>query len=513
MRITRLPLLVLLLIATQVCALEAQPPTSPARPVAKARALVDLPDHSWMDPVPAMRATYQSISPVPPRQNARLRISAPTGTGVRFTTDRDLFRPDHVDHGLSDGGLARAAIIRTVVSPREVVADIVKGSWRSSYGPNKWLLTDQTIAEFSAQCLRQVQHNGPVNRSYSGIVYGGGVLFNWGGAHGTHPGNDIDLYHIAENRWEHQAPPQCPPWPEVNWLGTGTYTNDIAPARDLPNFKSPDGEPYTMHSYQNFVYDPPRHRFVWVSGGGTWAYSLATRRLDRLAGPGMAKPSPVSMSGIGLGYDPTSDRILAWLGGPGTGSGFSQRGLYALDPAAGDTWSLVTTATPPLHGRQIFVGYDPDSGRHGVFFWPTSSSDIPIEFWMHHVPTNRWTRVDSLPADLRDYVRIPMMDYDSTNNRWIFFQGRKSGVSTHRLWAWDPATDVWEALGPGKVGDLGSRIGGSDRAEFKYDSVNNVFWLLAGRSTYCGRSGARCGGLMDTYAYRYKKAPAVSTDR
>ncbi|HXH81290.1 MAG TPA: hypothetical protein VNN07_00005, partial [Candidatus Tectomicrobia bacterium] len=472
--------------------------------------LADLPDNTWVQLQPAPRSTFQSVVPGSPRQDATLTVSSPRGERVVFTTDRDVFVPEHIGHGIADAGLTRAAVIRAVQGSRAVVADIVKGVWPSTLAPERWTLTPMTLDALHAQCTRQVPHNGPVVRTFTGLAYGGGRLFYWGGAHGSHPGNDIDLYIVAENRWEHQAPPQCPKWPEYNWLGTGTFTNDLAPARDLPDFKSPDGEPFTMHAYENFTYDPPRKRFVWVAGGGTWAYYVDTRTLRLLNGPSRNIPSPISMSGIGLEYDPESDRVLAWLGGPQRGSGFSERGVYALDPRT-DTWSLVTSETPPLHGRQIFVAYDPDARAFGILFWPTSSPKIPVEFWTYKPTANAWTRIESFPRGMRK-GGIPSFDYDTRNRRFVFHQPPDGDEDLQRLWAWDPVADAWEQLGPGQVRPGTPRRIGGGRGKFKYDPVNNVFWTLGARNLYCGISGAKCGGLQDTYAYRYKRV-RISSNR
>jgi hypothetical protein len=112
-----------------------------------------------------------------------------------------------------------------------------------------------------------------------------------------------------------------------------------------------------------------------------------------------------------------------------------------------------------------------------------------------------------MPADLKT-GGVPSMDYDTRNRRLVIFRPRR-GPEPFKLWAWDPATDAWEDLGTGALPpEADARRPGVGRGMFRYDPVRNVFWTATTRTAYCGIAGAKCGGLSDTWAYRYRIAAA-----
>jgi hypothetical protein len=467
-------------------------------------ALAELGDHTWLDLKPPPRTVYQSIVRTGVKPDAILTPAAVSGTGVRFTASEPVFRAEHVGFGLAAAGERHAAVIREVVDARTVTADVLRAfPGTAAIAARGWHLQPPP------ECERTIESGGPVNRSYSGIVLGDGRVMYWGGGHGTHPGNDIELYDIARNRWEVQAPPQCPEFPRLNWLGTGTFTNELAPARRLGapwDFSSPDGEPYTAHNYQNQAYDPKRGRFVWVAGGGTWAYTWRTRVLRLLAGPSRpGRPSPVWMSGGGVAHDPDADRILAFLTSPQRGSGFTKRGVYALDLAT-DTWRFHGDYPAPIDGRQVFSAYNPHAREHAVLFWPVSTG--APQLWRYRAAGNDWTRVDSLPKDV--IRQLPAFDYDTANRRMIFLRDDEPSV---RLWAWEPVSDSWVELGTGRAAPGSGLPRRLDRSRFKYDPGTNVFILVSAVRTYCGVAGAKCGGESTTYAYRFRRAGGETSSR
>ncbi|MGH7397282.1 MAG: hypothetical protein ACRELW_07080, partial [Candidatus Rokuibacteriota bacterium] len=171
----------------------------------------------------------------------------------------------------------------------------------------------------------------PIARSYSGLVYGNGVVFNFGGGHATHPGNDVDLYRADANEWAVQYPPESP-------VNGSDEAQTIAGAGSSVTAITALGRPYTEHTYQQAAYDSRRKRFMSVLRSGTWAWDPATTKWTLLAGPTRGTFSPSWYTGRGnVVYDAGADALIAFVTGPRKGS---ERGVYRL---SGDstTWSHV----------------------------------------------------------------------------------------------------------------------------------------------------------------------------
>ncbi|MHC4917113.1 MAG: RNA polymerase sigma factor, partial [Planctomycetota bacterium] len=119
----------------------------------------------------------------------------------------------------------------------------------------------------------------PVGRSYSGICWGNGRIFYFGGGHHSHPSNDVELYDPAANTWTQATEPEdyrdCDKWPGltekdrafIKSIGGGCPT--VAP------YVSPKGRPLVYHTYQQHVWLPEEQAFysagVWQRGIGLWA--------------------------------------------------------------------------------------------------------------------------------------------------------------------------------------------------------------------------------------------------
>jgi hypothetical protein len=346
-------------------------------------------------------------------------------------------------------------------------------------------------------CRRELNQGNPVSRSYTGLATDSqSVVFLFGGGHGSHPGNDVDLYRVDENRWEVQYEPECPlpgsPEAHTAISGFGNGTSSITPL----------GRPYVEHTYQVTAWDPVRRRWVGVlsSGRATWAYDPARKQWTILAGPPVGTRSPSLRAAGGLlMYEPVADRFIAIVRAPRDGG----KGVYVFDPAA-NRWTFATLLPPDLAltGINLFAAYNRDRREFYIINYKTSDPARPSKLY-RFLPTGyRWVEVASLPLKLRE--SIPMFDYDTQNHRVVFLVPPTQSAAAV-VWVWDPDADVWETLPTPSSAPSGKSM--MLRA-FVYLSDHNVFVFLQGVTNHCAdkREGG-CGGKTKTWLYRYKTMP------
>lgn len=136
-------------------------------------------------------------------------------------------------------------------------------------------------------CTRTTNTTTPVGRSYGGVAYGDGKIFYFGGGHGSHPGNDMEIYTITDRTWRQQYQPECFPscCAYVGcWGPTPTGTPSPCPTEVAPECTnpcqggnstvvSPLGRPYTEHMVQKYAWNPDRGEMFVGNGTGAWSYA------------------------------------------------------------------------------------------------------------------------------------------------------------------------------------------------------------------------------------------------
>lgn len=358
-----------------------------------------------------------------------------------------------------------------------------------------------TLSKDTTDCVRAITDGNPVFRSFSGLAAGPGVIFYFGGGHAGHPGNDVDLYSTRDNKWEIPYPAECP---EAGSSVARQVKGGATGTRGI----TPSGRPWVHHSYQNSRYDPPRKRFIFVGGEGTWAFDLSKRdwthlvRRDKSLGPTWA-----SMGG--MAYDPQHDRLVAFVTSSANGSA---RGIYHFDLKA-QRWSFVTSF-PSGEGyrfadKVITAATIPHRREALVMTTPVVPQPEGAKLWRYHLDSGDWSDVKSfgtreVPGSPATEVSTTAAnwDYDSRNNRGVFLATARQGDGgerTTRVWSWDPDADRWTHHPPAEP-----RPGpqGRSRYSFVYDERHNVFVYVEVVTLYCGVETAACGGRTHTWLYR-----------
>lgn len=310
----------------------------------------------------------------------------------------------------------------------------------------------------------------PVGRSYSGCFYlPSGKVFYFGGAHGSYPGNDVEVYDIAANAWTQQYKP------EVCALSDGACNGLYSYGRT--SAKTPLGRPYCAHVYQQFAWDPVAQKFIGTFGSRTWAYEPVaktwTELLSSYPGSTGGDISTLQM----FAYDLDLQSVLF------AQTATEARGLYKW---TGSAWQFVVDFPADINAAwlALYSTYIPDLHVHLV----TGNTQT----WKFQAPTLTWTPVAALPANVKDF------DYD-TRNKVVIAVGRDTVSNLPvTMWAYDPVTDVWTSLNVNAPAPMQNLWSGGLQL-LRYDSTTNLFIYLAATA-----GGGNNGGTVQTWGYRYK---------
>lgn len=306
----------------------------------------------------------------------------------------------------------------------------------------------------------------PVSREYSGIHYGNGKLFYFGGGHDGYPGNDVETFDIAQRIWIQSYNPEvCDPNDaSCKMVYDGGWASGV----------TPQGRPYTEHTLNKLAWNPTTQKLVATLGAGTFEYNPGNSQwtiiASKLLGPDITNNNFI-------GYDPTLDTMLATLTGDSpTGQ---LPGVYKL---VGNQW--VKIANVPSY-RASYATYLQNIQKHLVLF------TFDLTWWLFDAATATWSQATA-PTET-----IDSFDYDSKNHVVVGIQHQITGV---KLFKYDPLINAWSAL-VNPPNPPTQPAGGPHAANpiFRYDPVNNVFIFLRME----GGSGGS-GGLTQTWAYRYK---------
>jgi hypothetical protein len=332
----------------------------------------------------------------------------------------------------------------------------------------------------------------PSFREYTGIVYGDGKIFYFGGAHGGYPGNDVEIYDIENNLWTQSYKPEVPPADDPVYGSGGS-----------PNV-SPTGKPYTIHGYARTSYNPQLKRYVCTANNSVATYDPASNSWSFIAGqfaPNGEPPLPDWGS---------ADQISQWDGGLRgllfTGM-YSWRGVWLFKDGA---FSFIGDNGTPLSvsGGAASI-YIPDEQVHLFAVLPTGGDPADGHLYLYDAASNMTKEINSVPSSLRSQFYPEgnfVMAYDGLNKKVIGLSPMNKNVdgapSPIQVWSYDVASDGWEEL---PLSDSSPKTSGwhagTGRSIFQYDPIHNIFILVIPK-------GGHWANGVETWAYRYKMLPA-----
>jgi len=343
--------------------------------------------------------------------------------------------------------------------------------------------TTKYVCHNFVDCTLQKTISSPIGREFSGVAYGDGLIYYFGGGHGGHPGNDVEIYSVATNTWSQLTVPEG--------LPTICLTNPSADPACLimggggTTTITPQGKPYTEHMYQRSAYDPIRRWFISGCGSGTWAFDPATARWTRLT------PNLPPSSGIEtkcMVFDPDAGTVL-WFATTNYATG-----VYAFDYST-NTWVRRSSIPSAVTWSNIYTAYDSDQHKHLI-------SHGSAGFWFYDARSNSWSQLTNVPMP-----KATSLSYDSMNKVFLLARGDEAGGSPVEFWTFDGRTRWTQLTSTGTL-----PIGPAWWNPLVYDAQDNVFFFVNLRysSTDGAGSGGNREGDVETWVYRYKYAPGVA---
>lgn len=398
-----------------------------------------------------------------------------------------------------------------VVAPRTIYQPQLKGS--------------QSIPEGDPGCAVNVTPNpvvatGTIFRSFSGMAAGAGRVWSIGGGHAGHPGNCLDILDLQTKRWTLPFQTEVPePYiagvPNATWRGLKGGGVGIGGL-------SPTNRPWCNHTYRLMTVDTKRDRLLWLSGNGFGAYD-PDGTWTQLSGKDRLLLEPAATSTIGVMYDDERDSCWAFVGDSGNGL---SRGIYEYSIATG-AWSRVsnwpTTFTGwTFAGKIMTAHYVPATREAFLVCGPTSTwPEYPFRLFRYQLDTNVITWEPTLKGGATGNGGLAYEELFHSDNRWgrrVDFRRR-----TNQLYFYTPAwttsartvaAGFWIFSPAAGSGGTWAKLVTPDGPSIAwwtlcYDPTTDIFAGLRPRTTYCGVSGASCGGIADTHLFDPSVEPSV----
>lgn len=318
----------------------------------------------------------------------------------------------------------------------------------------------------------------PEGRSFSGVCWGDGLIYYFGGGHHSYVANDMELYDVAANTWTQATEPED--WRDYpNWAHlSAEEKKKVKPigggSSPAPFVLSPRGRPLIYHTYQQHVWFPEERAFYNINTwqrAGLWAFDPVKRQWREIA---RQIPNFGDQSTLALTYDPGLKTVVAltttkgpaayafdrekksWTKRcdlPKGASGdiytsydpwrkvhvVTTRGLwFTLDLAAGTSGPMkhfaeaVAAAGRARPVPDASMLYDPDSRRTLAIANTTGKTQgSPIELWAHDADTDQWSAVKMSGSPPSGDIRWGLMVHDSNHKCCLFVNVR--GIQGSRL--------------------------------------------------------------------------------
>jgi RNA polymerase sigma factor (sigma-70 family) len=332
--------------------------------------------------------------------------------------------------------------------------------------------------------VKLTPNRNPVGRSYSGVCYGGGQLFYFGGGHGSHAGNDVELYDVAANTWTQATELE-------DWRDWEKWTH--APKEQLASVKnigggsnatgvtSPKGRPLTLHTYQMHAWVPEEKLFYnMVRGLGMWTFDPAKREWKEVS---KSLPAMGDVHTGGLLYDPELKNLVAIISGGG------DNGVHLWDREK-KSWARKADC-PDRSWSEVYSAYDPARKLHVI------RSAKRGMWWTLDTSTWKTKTIASL-----DHGESTSVDYDPETKSVLCLKKANTAAAGApiEVWAYDAEKDAWAEVKLAGTAPAGICAWGL----LNYDPEHKCHLLLNLLSVGGGMTGGRTDGV---FAFRLRGAP------
>lgn len=355
----------------------------------------------------------------------------------------------------------------------------------------------------------------PVYRNESGLTRIPGGAAWMGGAHISHPGNDIAILNAANPTAPEWFPDPVHPdvisYPHTYWqsVDLGTGRSAITPTDGEPGVVQP-GRPWVGHTNQEVQYWPRTNSLFLAMGSGSYLYGLAENTWSRLCDGGAAAGVQWLGTGGCVFLDTKRDRMLNIVKAPQSAT----PGVYVWnDSLTPPKWTLLYAATPAFARGRLYGVYDEARDK---FYALNYDIDVK-ELWELSVDTGVW-RALTVPATPFLNDRYPGIGLDTRHNVLVLLYSPDPGppVRSGTVFVATPTSGTWTWTQQPSALTIPTGKHGAWNA-LQYVPEIGAFVYLFAHSLYCpGQGGTAwaCGGATRTFFYRYRTAhPAVKVTR
>lgn len=331
--------------------------------------------------------------------------------------------------------------------------------------------------------VRVSPDRNPAGRSYSGLAYGDGLIYYFGGGHGSYRGNDVELYSVAENKWTQCYEPEdwtkCDGWTHISDADKKTVKG-IGGGWGV-TILSPKGRPLTRHTYQMQCWFPEEKAF-FASMDFLWAFDPAKKEWRKASDK---TPRGRDIHTWNLAYDPDLKTIISIVTA-------GESGVYAFDREK-KAWAK-KCAAPVNVWNEVYSTYDTGRKVHVVF--------AGHKWWMLDLATGKTKAIADLANAVGEKDPPPpasvSLEYDPESKMTLAVTRGKTGAN--ELWAYDADKDAWskvEMKGDAPKGD-------ASFDKLVYDPDHRCFLFL---NVVGVQSGVLGGGKVDgLVAFRFVPA-------
>jgi len=286
-------------------------------------------------------------------------------------------------------------------------------------------------------------NRNPEGRSYSGICWGDGLIFYFGGYHFSYTCNDVELYDVGANTWTQATDPEdwrdCDKWTHL----TGEQirlVKENGRGTNYPGILSPKGLPLTCHTYQQHVWFPEEKAFYnLLVRIGLWAFDPAKRQWREVT---RQLPEIKDLGGCGLYYDPGLKSVFAIC------AGGDASGAYAFDPAK-RTWTL-KCRLPSGNWSEVHAAYDSTRKTH-VVHTQRHWYDLDLaagSFKAIGAPDAVMKAAGKFPDNPQD-LQETSLAYDAQSKATLLVTKRRNPTARGApidLWAYDAGRGEWSEV-------------------------------------------------------------------
>lgn len=213
------------------------------------------------------------------------------------------------------------------------------------------------------------------------------------------------------------------------------------------------------------AYDSGRDVVVLYGGNDGWPYENSTWEFDGNDWTVVTTTQqPEAVYGMGLAYDGNQGAIILFGGSDNDDDALAQTWEYD-----GNNWSLLSPTTSPPARSYTALAYDPDT-QVVYLFGGNDGQSYYNDLWRYDGTT--WTQINTPQAPSARALHA-LAYHEGEGNLYLFGGRAANGTQLADLWAFDPSSSTWSAIGA--TGPVARQA-----HSFAYNAARELLVLAAG---------------------------------